>query len=29
LPEDVRFGLDLLNQNTFGGGVVHLHYRLR
>jgi dihydrofolate reductase len=29
LPEDVRFGLDLLNQNTFAGGVVHLHHRVR
>lgn len=29
LPADVRFGLELLSENTFTGGVVHLHYRVR
>jgi dihydrofolate reductase len=26
LPDDVRLGLDLLDERRFGNGVVHLHY---
>lgn len=29
LPDDVRVDLDLLDERRFGGGVVHLHYRVR
>jgi dihydrofolate reductase len=29
LPEGVRLQLELLDERRFGGGVVHLHYRLR
>jgi riboflavin biosynthesis pyrimidine reductase len=29
LPEDVHVELDLLDEHRFGGGVVHLHYRVR
>lgn len=29
LPADVRFGLELLSENTFTSGVVHLHYRVQ
>jgi dihydrofolate reductase len=28
LPDQVRFGLELLDEHRFGNGVVHLHYRL-
>jgi len=27
LPDDVRVGLELLDERRFGNGVVHLHYR--
>jgi dihydrofolate reductase len=29
LPADVRFSLELLDERRFGGGVVHLRYRVR
>jgi dihydrofolate reductase len=29
LPEDVRLELELLAENRFANGVVHLHYRIR
>jgi dihydrofolate reductase len=29
LPEDVRLGLELLDERRFANGVVHLHYRTR
>jgi Dihydrofolate reductase len=29
LPDDVRVGLELLDERRFGSGVVHLHYRVR
>ena len=29
LPNDVRLELELLDEHTFGNGVVHLHYRAR
>ncbi len=29
LPEDVRLDLDLVDQGRFGGGAVHLHYRIK
>jgi dihydrofolate reductase len=29
LPGDVRMQLELLDERRFGGGVVHLHYRIR
>jgi dihydrofolate reductase len=29
LPDDVRLGLDLLDEHRFSGGVVYLHYRTR
>jgi dihydrofolate reductase len=29
LPDDVRVGLELLDERRFGNGVVHLHYRTR
>jgi dihydrofolate reductase len=29
LPADVRFELELLDERRFGGGVVHLRYRVR
>jgi dihydrofolate reductase len=28
-PDDVRVGLELLDERRFGSGVVHLHYRTR
>jgi dihydrofolate reductase len=28
LPDGVRVGLELLDQHTFAGGMVHLHYRI-
>ena len=28
LPDNVRFGLELLDEHRFGSGVVHLHYRI-
>jgi riboflavin biosynthesis pyrimidine reductase len=28
LPADVRLGLELLDEYRFGGGMVHLHYRV-
>jgi dihydrofolate reductase len=27
LPDDVRWGLELVDEGRFGNGVVHLHYR--
>lgn len=29
LPDDVRLDLELVDTNTFGNGVVHLHHRVR
>jgi dihydrofolate reductase len=29
LPDDVRLGLELLDERRFANGVVHLHYRTR
>jgi dihydrofolate reductase len=29
LPDDVRVDLELMDERRFGGGVVHLHYRIR
>ncbi|WP_426566309.1 dihydrofolate reductase family protein [Angustibacter sp. McL0619] len=29
LPDDVRFGLELVDERRFANGVVHLHYRTR
>jgi dihydrofolate reductase len=29
LPSDVRLELELLTEQRFGSGVVHLHYRIR
>jgi riboflavin biosynthesis pyrimidine reductase len=29
LPENVRLGLELLDERRFGNGVVHLHHRVR
>lgn len=29
LPSDIRIDLELLNEQLFGNGVVHLHYRVR
>ena len=29
LPDDVRVGLELLDERRFGNGMVHLHYRTR
>ncbi len=29
LPENVRLGLELLDERRFGNGVVHLHYRVK
>jgi dihydrofolate reductase len=29
LPDNVRLGLELLDERRFGNGVVHLHYRTR
>ena len=29
LPDDVRIGLELLDERRFGNGVVHLHYRIK
>ena len=29
LPDNVRLGLELLDERRFGNGVVHLHYRVR
>jgi riboflavin biosynthesis pyrimidine reductase len=29
LPSHVRVELELLHERRFGGGVVHLHYRIR
>jgi riboflavin biosynthesis pyrimidine reductase len=28
LPDNVRLGLELLDEHRFGNGVVHLHYRI-
>jgi dihydrofolate reductase len=28
LPDDVRFGLELVDERRFAGGMVHLHYRV-
>jgi dihydrofolate reductase len=28
LPDDLRFGLELLDERRFGNGTVHLHYRI-
>jgi riboflavin biosynthesis pyrimidine reductase len=28
LPDGVRVGLELLDENRFGNGTVHLHYRV-
>jgi hypothetical protein len=28
LPSDLRLGLELLGENRFAGGVVHLHHRV-
>ena len=29
LPDNVRIGLELLDERRFGNGVVHLHYRIK
>lgn len=29
LPDDLRVGLELLDERRFGSGVVHLHYLVR
>jgi riboflavin biosynthesis pyrimidine reductase len=29
LPDNVRVGLELLDERRFGNGVVHLHYRIK
>jgi dihydrofolate reductase len=29
LPDDVRLELELLDEHRFGGGMVHLHYRVK
>ena len=29
LPDDVRLELELLDEHRFGGGMVHLHYRIK
>ena len=29
LPDNVRLGLELLDERRFGNGVVHLHYRVK
>jgi dihydrofolate reductase len=29
LPNDVRLDLELMDENRFGSGVVHLHYRIK
>jgi hypothetical protein len=29
LPDDVEMRLELLDERRFGGGVVHLRYRMR
>jgi hypothetical protein len=29
LPDNIRVGLELLDERRFGNGVVHLHYRFK